>query len=274
MRAPYRDARTKYVRWRYGFGKRELLEALQATGIKRGDAILIHSSIKAFEGFHGTATDIIDVFREAVGPEGTIMMPTLSFTGSAIDYANSGRTFDPRTTPSQVGLLPEVFRRSMGVVRSLHPTHSVAVLGPDSAWWIADHHLADTPCGRGTPFHKLLERDGKIVMAGTGIAPLTFFHTAEELIESRLPFSPFTEKRFVMRCRIGGKVLDSGAMRLYAPGVSRRRRLAPLEDELRAVGYWKERRTGTLTVTTLRARDVMQTLEDMAARGIFCYAQA
>lgn len=271
LRGPYRKARLRYIRWRYGFGQRELLQALQATGVKPGDAILVHSSMRGFEGFQGTARDILAAFRDAIGSAGMLMMPRLSFTGSAIDFAESGRVFDPRVTPSQVGLLPEVFRRSAGVTRSLHPTHSVAAMGPDSAWWLADHHLADTPCGRGTPFYRLLERDGKIVLAGTGIAALTFFHSVEEAIESRMPFSPFTEERFVMRCRVEGQVIESAPMRLYARDVSRRRRLAPLEGELRASGLWKESRTGTLTLVTLGARDVLRTLEEMAARGVFCY---
>lgn len=273
LRGPYKNARSKYIRWRHGFGRDELLAALQALGIKRGDAIIVHSAIKAFEAFQGSATDVIAVFKEAVGTEGTLMMPTLSMAGSAIDFAKSGRIFDPRTTPSQVGLLPEIFRRSAGVVRSMHPTHSVAVLGKGSTWWIADHHRADTPCGRGTPFHRLLERDGKIVLAGTGIPALTFFHCVEELIERRMPFSPFTQERYVMRCRMDKEIIETAAMRLYAPDVSRRRQLFPLESELRAKGFWKESRTGTLTVAAVRAQHVLETLEEMADRGIFCYAQ-
>lgn len=232
---------------------------------------MVHSTIKAFEAFKGSATDIIAVFRETVGPNGTLMMPALSMSGSAIDVAKSGRIFDPRTTPSHVGLLPEVFRRSPGVTRSIHPTHSVAVYGSDSAWWVADHHLADTPCGIGTPFHRLLERNGKIVLAGTGIPALTFFHCAEELLESRMPFSPFTKERYVMRCKTGGQIIETAAMRLYAPDVSRRRRLAPLEARLRAKNLWGESRIGTLTISVVRARDVFHTLEEMAATGVFCY---
>jgi aminoglycoside 3-N-acetyltransferase len=273
LRGPYRKARSKYVRWRHGFGRSELLAALKLAGVQSGDSVIVHSAIKAFEAFEGNATDIIAVFREAVGAEGTLMMPTLSMSGSAIDFAKSGRIFDPRTTPSHVGLLSEVFRRLPGVVRSVHPTHSVAVSGPDTAWWIADHHLAETPCGRGSPFHRLLERDGKIVLAGTEVPALTFFHCAEELLENRMPFSPFTEERYVMHCKIEGQIIETVAMRLYAADVSRRRRLAPLEERLRAKKVWGESRTGTLTIAAVRARDVLETLNEMADAGVFCYTQ-
>jgi aminoglycoside 3-N-acetyltransferase len=274
LRGPYHKTRLRYVRWRHGFGQPELVSALRSAGIDRDDAIIVHSSMRSFEAFGDGATGIIAAFREVIGPDGTLMMPTLSMAGSAIDFANSGRLFDPRTTASQVGLLPEVFRRSPGVTRSIHPTHSVAVLTRDAEWWVKDHHLADTPCGRGTPFHRLLERDGKIVFAGTDIAALTFFHCAEELLEERMPFSPFTQERYVMRCKVNGKVIETAPVRLYAPDVSRRRRLAPLETRLRSKGLWHESRIENLTISVVRAGDVLATLEEMAAEGTYCYLPA
>ena len=134
LRGPYRKARPGYVKWRHGFGRAELLAALEQAGIRRGDAVLVRSSMGGFEGFDGTVPDIVTAFEGAVGPEGTLMMPTLSTGGSAVEFAESGRIFDPRTTPSQMGLLSEVFRRSPGVARSIHPTHSVAAWGADTGW--------------------------------------------------------------------------------------------------------------------------------------------
>src|SRR5271169_1289520 len=43
LRGPYHSARTRYVRWRHGFGRAELLSALDAAGLRRGDAVLLHS---------------------------------------------------------------------------------------------------------------------------------------------------------------------------------------------------------------------------------------
>ena len=271
LRGSYRKTRTRYVRWRYRFTRADLLAALHQVGITSGDSVLVHSAITGFEGFEGRVPDIINVFQEALGSAGTLLMPTLSMSGTAIEFAMSGQIFDPRTTPSQVGLLSEVFRRSHGVQRSIHPTHSVAARGAHSDWWLESHHLAGTPCGKGSPFHRLLERNGKIVLAGTGIRALTFFHCAEELLESRMPFSPFTTERYVMRCRVAGQLIETAPMRLYAPDVSRRRRLAPLEAELRTKGLLRESRTGTLALIAVNAADVLRTLEEMAGRGVFCY---
>jgi aminoglycoside N3'-acetyltransferase len=268
---PYREARAAYIRGRYGFGRKELLNAIRSAGIQPGDASLVHSGFSSFEPFEGKITDIVSTFQEAVSPDGTLMMPTLSIAGSTVDFANSGSVFDPRTTPSQAGVITEVFRSCDGVVRSVHPTHSVAVWGKDKDWWNNGHHLAGTPCGRGTPFHRLIERDGKVALAGTGIETLTFFHCIEELIEPRMPFSPFTTERYTMQCRVGGNIVETAPMRLFDPALSRRRDLRPLETELREKGRWREGTAEALTIIVLKARDVLATIEDMASRGVFCY---
>jgi aminoglycoside N3'-acetyltransferase len=271
LRGPYKKARLRYMRVRHGFGRAEFLRALRDAGIQDGDAVLVHSTMNGFEAFNGTVSDIVNTLKDAIGPNGTILMPALSISGSALDFAKSGHIFDVRTTPSQTGMITEVFRRSPGVSRSVHPTHSVTVWGKDSAWWIQDHHRAGTPCGRGTPYHHLLEREGKIALLGTGIAPLTFFHTAEELIEERMPFSPFTAESYTMSCRTAGVLIDTAPMRLYDPSASRRRTLQPLEQELRSKGAWAEGRAGTLNVIGLKAHDILTAVEDLADRNVFCY---
>ncbi len=271
LRGPYRKVRARYMRLRHGFGPAELLATLGQVEVRRGDAVLMHSTMRGFEGFSGSVSEVIAVLEEAIGPEGTLIMPTLSMSGSAVEFVQANKVFDVRTTPSQAGLLTEVFRRSPSVVRSLHPTHSVAVWGADTGWWIENHHLADSPCGRGSPYHRLLERNGKILMAGVGIACLTFFHCAEELIESRMPESPFTGERYVVKCKSGGHIIETAPMRLYAPELSRRRRLQPLEAELRDNRRWRDARIGTLNLIALNASDVLVTLEEMAGRGVFCY---
>jgi aminoglycoside 3-N-acetyltransferase len=271
LREPYRKLRTKYIKWQHGFSAAELYAALTQAGIRTGDAILVHSSMDGFAGFEGTVSNIIDVFQAAVGPEGTLLMPTISNSRSAVEFARSNRIFDPLRTPSQVGLLSEIFRRSPGVLRSIHPTHSVAAWGANAGSWIKDHFQAETPCGRGSPFYHLLKNDGKVVLAGTGIGTMTFFHCAEELLEPQMPFSPFTEERYVLTCRVDGELLKTPPMRLYAPEVSRRRCMDPLERELRRKGRWRETRVGTLKVIALSAPEVWHTLEDMSRGGVFCY---
>jgi len=131
-----------------------------------------------------------------------------------------------------------------------------------------------TPCGRGTPYFRLLEKRGKILLLGVGIAPLTFFHCVEELIEDGMPFSPFTSEVFTMRCRVDGNVVETSPMRLYDPSVSGRRDLSVLEDALRKERAWHHRKLGSLKVTVLNAADVLCAAKALAQQGIYCYRKA
>lgn len=270
LRSPYRRIRSQYVKW-FGFGTGDLLSSLRESGIEPGDSVFVHSGMEAFWAWKGTVPEIVATFKEAVGPAGTLILPTFSVMGTAVDFAKSGAIFDPRLTPSRTGLISEVFRRSPDVLRSVHPTHSVAVWGADKEWWIGEHHLSETPCGRGTPFFRLLEKQSKIVLAGADITTLTFFHCAEELLEPEMPFSPFTAEHYVLTCRVDGTLLETARMRLYAPEVSKRRSLGILETELKRRGLWRQHRVGSLTIVVLTANQILDTLKDMSSCKIFCY---
>jgi aminoglycoside 3-N-acetyltransferase len=260
-----------YVRrWR-AFGPGDLLTALRRLGLQDGDVVMVHSSFDRFAGFTGKPTDVIQVLQEAVGPGGTVLMPTLPFTGTAVEYASRGGVFDVRRTPSQVGLLTELFRRSPGVLRSVHPTHPVAARGHHANQMLAGHHLARTPCGEGTPYARLYEHDGRILCLGAGIESLTFFHYVEEALEPRMPASPFTKDDFVLQSRDETGAILVSKTRLFEPAVSRRRNLDKLRPVLRREGAWAERRVGDLSIVLLSARNVLAAVESLAGQGVYCY---
>src|SRR6185437_9816625 len=79
-------------------------------------------------------------------------------------------------SPSCIGILPELFRNRPGVVRSWHPTHSVAALGQDAVEFTKDDHLFDTPCARGSAWWKLLDRRATILLVGVDLKRNTFIH--------------------------------------------------------------------------------------------------
>jgi aminoglycoside N3'-acetyltransferase len=255
----------------HGYSAGDVASALRALGITTGDTLLVHSSYDAFLGYAGKPTDIVAALKAAVGEDGALMMPTLPFTGTAVAYARSNPVFDVKRTPSCTGLLSEVFRRSPNVVRSVHPTHPVAVWGASARELVADHHQAATPCGRATPFTRLLERRGKILLLGTGIDVLTFYHALEEMLEARLPFSPFTSEVFHLQSRDYDGELVVTHTRLFEPAISKRRNLGKLAVQLKEDGKWRERRIARLAITALDAEDVRSTVSAMAERGVYCY---
>ena len=59
--------------------KPDLLQGLQRIGIKKGQSIMVHTSLSSFGYVCGGAQIIIEALLESVGEEGTIMMPTQSW---------------------------------------------------------------------------------------------------------------------------------------------------------------------------------------------------
>lgn len=253
------------------FTPADIQRTLTEHGIVCGDTVLVHSSFDAFEGFQGKPTDVISVLQRVVGDQGVVMMPTMTFSGTAVAYARTNPLFDVARTPSRMGLLTELFRRSPGVVRSIHPTHPVAIWGKDANAIARGHHLASTPCGVGTPFEALLKRDGKIILLGTDIGVLTFFHRLEEALEHELPVTPFTDEVFHLRSKDpDGQILETHC-RLFEPAVSRRRNLYKMVPYLKKSGAWREARVGGLIIIILGAADVDKVVRSMNRQGIYCY---
>ncbi len=150
---------------------------LRALGVREGTTLLVHSSLSSLGFVIGGAPAVIGALRAAIGPQGTLVLPTHS-------WERSGRgdfTFDIRTTPSCVGAISETFRTMPGVVRSLHPTHSVGAIGPGAQALTQGHEHASTPCGEGTPYARVIDARGQILFLGATLDQNTMFHTFEAL---------------------------------------------------------------------------------------------
>lgn len=266
-----RATRRRWIRTFHSFDAARLEQALRRVGVSQGDTVLMHSSFDAFEGYTGKPTEVILAIQRILTEQGTLLLPTMPFTGTAVAHAERNPVFDPVRTPSRMGLLTELFRRTPGVVRSLHPTHPVAAWGRDAKAVVEGHELAQTPCGKPSPFFRLLERNGKILLLGTDISSLTFFHTLEEMLETELPVQPFTQKTFALTTRLAdGKTVTTNT-RLYEPAISRRRNIFKIVPYLRAAGSWRAARVGIVSIVLLRAEDVLAAARSMLANGQFCY---
>jgi aminoglycoside 3-N-acetyltransferase len=146
-------------------------------GVRPGGVLLVHSALKGFGStVPGGAGSVIQGIRAALGPEGTLLLPGLSY--KTVRSANP--VFDIQNTPSCVGLIPETFRKLPGVLRSVHPTHSVCGIGPLAGEILGGHAKDATPCGPNSPFHLLRKYEGQILMLGCGLKPNTSLHAIEE----------------------------------------------------------------------------------------------
>jgi aminoglycoside 3-N-acetyltransferase len=271
LRGWRKGLRLAYTRRWHGFEADAVSAALRRLGLAQGDTVMVHSSFDRFAGFSGKPSDVIRILQETVGPTGTLLMPSLPFTGTAVEYASRDPVFDVRRTPSKVGLLTELFRRSPGVARSVHPTHPVVAWGARLPELLANHYLARTPCGEGTPYARLVQYDGRILFLGAGIESMTFFHYVEEVLEPHMPMSPFTKDEFILTSRdeTGGLLISK--TRLFDPTLSKRRDLNRLVPPLQQHGAMAQTRVGELDIVLLRARDVMAACHRLAAHGVYCY---
>lgn len=159
--------------------KEDIVRGLKDLGVKRGDILMVHSALSSLGHVEGGADTVIDALIEAVGSRGTIAMPTLylpSITGRDV--------FDVEESPSQMGEITEVFRTRPGTLRSVHPTHPVAAVGARAEQLIRNHAQAPTACGRGTPFSKLADWGGKVLLLGVDQDRNTLLHTAEDYANS------------------------------------------------------------------------------------------
>lgn len=271
LKVKLNQARRLYAETFHAFSPADVLLALRALEIVPGDTLLVHSAYDAFQGFTGKPSDVLASLQQAVSAGGNLMLPTLPFTGTAVAYAQANPVFDVKRTPSRTGLLTELFRRMPAVTRSVHPTHAVAVWGKDAAVLTERHHTAETPCGAPSPYARLLDTDGKILLLGADISSLTLYHTTEAILEKKFPVNPFTAEVFTLQSRDAAGALLTTRTRLFEPAISRRRNLYKLVAPLKAANAWREKRLGSMDLVVLKASEVLSTIDAMAGRGEYCY---
>ena len=155
---------------------KKIKEDLISLGVKENDTIIVHSSLSSM-GYveHGAITFILALL-DVVGDNGTILFPSFSYI-----EANQTNTFSYIDSKSCVGLISETFRKLPNVIRSFHPTHSVCAIGKNALSITKDHIKDETPLGPNSPFQKLVEYDGKILMLGCGLYCNSFIHALEEI---------------------------------------------------------------------------------------------
>jgi len=166
---------------------------LAALGVLPGMVLLLHSSQSSLEWVCGGPVAVILALEEALGPEGTLVMPTHS--GDLSDPANwknppvpetwwdtirqTMPPYDPDLTPTRgMGMIPETFRKQKRVLQSAHPQVSFAAWGAQASRVTEDHSL-DFGLGKRSPLARVYDLDGWVLLLGVGHSSNTSLHLAE-----------------------------------------------------------------------------------------------
>jgi aminoglycoside 3-N-acetyltransferase len=156
----------------------QIEQQLRALGVRDGAVLLVHTSFRKVGPVEGGPLALIEALKGALGPKGTLVMPTMT----------DGETvFDPATTPThRMGITAELFFRQPDVVRSPHPGASFAAMGPLAARICAPHPLAP-PHGLDSPAGRVYGLGGQVLLLGVEHSESTVMHVAESL--AKVPYS-------------------------------------------------------------------------------------
>ena len=173
------------------FGTEELVAEIKRHLPQDFEILMVHSSFDTFlPMYQGTAKDLVNALVTLCGPGRTLVMPSFVMGGRTYDAATYYKTkpFDVRITPSEMGLIAEIFRRTPNVLRSLHPTCSVCALGPLAKELTTGHHVSRTGMSPDSPFGVMTRRPTAILGLGVEyFRCLTHVHTAAHKMGDEYP---------------------------------------------------------------------------------------
>lgn len=192
---------------------------IASLGLERGDVVFVSSDLMRVGYFsktpETTLRDWVDILCDAVGSEGTVVVPTYSPSTLRPPLGRLSGFVYTKDSLSESGSMANAFidHAPMGV-RGAHPTCSCIAVGPLAQKIAGEHGVGDDPY---FPYGRIIERGGKNLMLGTvdlkncpmpfHFAQHTLGHTRRHplsgLLETRYLDDAGREQRYIVR-EIGG----------------------------------------------------------------------
>ncbi len=148
-------------------------------GVQQGDVLMVHASLRAVGPVTGGANVIAQALLDAIGPIGTLTA-YVDFEPFYEEGDEEIPSFDKRIAQAarDHGVLHETMRTWPGALRSDHPDAGVVAIGALASWIVADHPF-QYGYGEGSPFEKILQQHGRVLMMGAPLDTITLLHYAE-----------------------------------------------------------------------------------------------
>lgn len=176
------------------YNKHEIVECLKNLNISKGDILFSHSNI----GFLGklesakNSTDYYSIFKDAIfeviGPEGTWIVPTFSYSFC------KGNNFDLNNTPGTCGILSEELRKDPESVRSEDANFSVSAIGEKAIELTSK--VSSYSFGPDSFFDRFYQQKGKILNINFDSGS-TFVHYVERELNVPYRFDKGFEGLFI-----------------------------------------------------------------------------
>ncbi len=250
-----------------------IVQILKANGLKKGDSLLVHSSLSRL-GYidDGPQTMLDSLFEVIDAPNtGTLILPTFPNRISSFEYLEDNSEFDVLNTPSAMGKITELLRTKYNCRRSIHPTHPVVAYGPKSEYFTQEHYGQLTPFNTFSPFYKLGVDNGKILMLGVKLESMTNFHVLEDEV-GNFPFKVYADKVFDVTVIDENGTKSQVKTKAHNPILSAKRRCNELEYLFEKGGALTKFKFGIADCYLLNAKKMNENMiEGYNSLGITMY---
>lgn len=168
--------------------KNDVFQFLKSCNIKHNDKIIIHSSLRAIGEIEAGANGLINFFCEYLS-DGLLIVPTHTWDVTT----KENPYYDVSKTQPCIGTLAKVAAFRTDAVRSLHPTHSIAVFGKNAIEFVKGEECCGSPAPVESCLNRLYEENGKILLVGVSHTKNTYLHAVDERLNlpNRLSSEPF-----------------------------------------------------------------------------------
>jgi aminoglycoside 3-N-acetyltransferase len=180
---------------RQAIGREQLGAQLRRLGLRECAIAMVHTRMSALGWVIGGSETVVRALLDVLGPHGTLMVYAswVDHVYHAEDWPAEHRdaylaeppVFDVATAEvdRDYGRIPERVRTWPGARRTAHPEASVVAVGARAKWLCASQP-DDDAYGAQSPFARLVEDRGQVLLLGAPLDTLTLLHHAEAIARS------------------------------------------------------------------------------------------
>jgi len=254
------------------FSKKDLTRHFRKAGIKKGDTVLVHSSLSKIGYVENGPKDVVEAILEVVGEKGNVLMPNSPNAGLQLDYIRSLDFFDLAHSKSKLGAISEYFRLLPEAIRSAHPTEPVSCVGPDAEFYVGHHFGNLTPYNENSPFYKVAENNGKILYLGVSLDNAgTNLHVLEDMVE-KFKFPVYYPEEFEVMIRFENRTVRKMKTLVHNPEQSKKRKCNKLIPLFESKGVLHKVRIGQAKSLIVDAKGMMDVMmNEYQSNGVTMY---